>query len=80
MSVVKVIELVGTSHESWQDAAHMAVKEASESLRDITGVDVVNQTAQVMEGRITEYRTTVHVAFKVEHHSHLLGATGTRTK
>jgi len=79
MAVVKVIELVGTSHESWEDAVQLVVKEASASLREITGVDVVRQTALVENGNITEYRATVHVAFAVEHHSHLLG-TGTASK
>ena len=73
MAVVKVIELVGTSKKSWQDAAEEAVREASQSLRHITGVDVVKQTAHVDDGKITEYRATLHVAFVVEHHSHLVG-------
>lgn len=77
MSVVKVVELVGTSKKSWQDAAEEAIREASESLRHITGVDIVNQTAQVADGRIKEYRTTVNVAFVVEHHSHIVGAGAT---
>lgn len=79
MAVVKVIELVGTSHEGWEDAVKQVVKEASASLREITGVDIVNQTALVTDGNITEYRATVHVAFIVEHHSHLLG-TGAASK
>lgn len=74
MSVVKVVELVGTSKESWQDAAKQALQEASGSLRHITGVDVVNQTAQVEDGDISEYRTTLNVAFVVEHHSQIIGA------
>ncbi|MEX1027746.1 MAG: dodecin family protein [Candidatus Paceibacterota bacterium] len=73
MAVVKVVELVGTSKNSWQDAAEEAIREASQSLRHITGVDVVNQTAQVKDGKISEYRTTLNVAFVVEHHSHLIG-------
>ncbi len=76
MPIVKVVELVGTSRESWQDAVSSAVKEVSESLRHVTGVDVVRQTAQVVDGNITEYRATIHVAFAVEHHSHLLGVAG----
>ena len=74
MSVVKVVELVGTSKKSWQDAAEEAIREASQSLRHITGVDIVNQTAHVENGEIVEYRTTVNVAFVIEHHSHLVGA------
>ena len=73
MTIVKVVELVGTSSESWQDAAQQAIEEASQSLRHITGVDVVNQTAKVKDGKICEYRTTLNVAFVVEHHSHLIG-------
>jgi len=74
MSVVKVIELVGTSKESWDAAVREAVSEASASLKHITGVDVVHQTAHVENGKITEYRATLHVAFVVEHHTHLVGA------
>lgn len=77
MAVVKVVELVGTSKESWQAAAQEAVREASQSLRHITGVDVVNQTAHVEDGKIAEYRTTVNVAFVVEHHSQLVGVGAT---
>ena len=73
MTVVKVIELVGTSKKSWQDAVEDAIREASESLRHITGVDVIKQTAHVENGKITEYRATLNVAFVVEHHSHLIG-------
>ena len=73
MAIVKVVELVGTSKESWQDAAEEAIREASQSLRHITGVDVINQTAHVEGGKIAEYRTTVNVAFVVEHHSQLVG-------
>ena len=72
-SVYKVIELVGTSTESWEHAAKEALREASQSLRHITGVDVIKHTAHVEGGKITEYRTTMNVAFVVEHHSHLIG-------
>jgi flavin-binding protein dodecin len=78
MAVVKVVELVGTSKKSWDDAAQQAVAEAAESLRHITGVDLVHQTAHVEAGKIVEYRATVHVAFVVEHHSHILGAAATK--
>lgn len=78
MAVVKVVELVGTSKKSWEDAVHQVVAEASESLRHISGVDLVHQTAHVENGRIAEYRATCHVAFVVEHHSHIVGAGGKR--
>jgi flavin-binding protein dodecin len=73
MAVIKVVEIVGTSTKSWQDAAESAVKAAAQSVRHITGVDVIRQTAIVDEGRIAEYRAAVHVAFRVEEHGHLVG-------
>ncbi len=66
MSVIKVVELVGTSPTSWEDAAGNAVKEASETVRDIGGLDVMNQTAIVKNGVITEYRANVKISFVVE--------------
>jgi flavin-binding protein dodecin len=72
-TVVKVIELVGTSSESWQHAAEEAIREASQTLRHITGVDAIKHTAHVEGGKIVEYRTTMNVAFIVEHYSHLVG-------
>ncbi len=65
MSTVKVIELIGTSSQSWEDAANSAVKEAQETIKGITGLEVVAQTAKVENGVITEYRTNVKVAFLV---------------
>jgi flavin-binding protein dodecin len=73
MAVIKVVELVGTSTQSWQDAVETAVKAASQSVRHITGIDVIRQTATVNEGQIAEYRAAVHVAFRVEEHGHLVG-------
>lgn len=67
MSVVKVIELVGQSEQSWEDAVQVAVKEASKSVRGITGVEVLNWTGQVNDsGELTGYRANVQVAFQVE--------------
>ena len=65
MAVVKVIELVGTSSESWEDAAKNAVAEAAKTIRRITGVHVVGQTATVEGNVITEFRANVKVAFVV---------------
>lgn len=65
--VVKIIELVGQSDHSWEDAVQVAVKEAAKTLRGITGVEVVNWTGRVNEqGHITGYRANVQVAFQVE--------------
>lgn len=66
MTVVKVMELVGQSKQSWQDAAANAVDEASHTVRNITGVEIYNLTADVDEGKIIEYKANVKVAFAVE--------------
>lgn len=63
MTTVKVIELLGESSESWEDAAQQAVNDAEETLENITGIEVEEQTADVEDGQITSYKTTVHVAF-----------------
>ena len=72
--IIKVIELVGSSKKSWEDAVRETLREAAQTLRHIHAVDVLKHSAQVDEkGEITEYRATIHIAFGVEHHSHLLG-------
>jgi flavin-binding protein dodecin len=64
--VAKVIELVGTSPTSWQDAVEVAVKEASKTIRHISGVEVTNTTAEVDGDRITAWRATVKIAFGID--------------
>lgn len=64
--VVRVIELVGVSDKSWSDAAQQAVARASETVRHITGVDVLHSNAVVRDGRIAEYHVNVKIAFVVE--------------
>jgi flavin-binding protein dodecin len=64
--IAKVIRIVGSSPESFAKAAEAAVQEASKTLRGITGADVVTMSAVVENDRITEYRTTVDIAFGVE--------------
>lgn len=64
--MVKVIELVGESQSSWQDAIEQAVQQASKTVHGISGVEVLNMTANVDNGRITEYKADVQVAFAVE--------------
>ena len=66
MAVIKVIEVLGTSGKSWEDAAENALKGAHNTSRNITGIDIVSQTAKVKDGEIDEYHTTCKVAFKVE--------------
>lgn len=66
MSVAKVVELVGESKNSWQEAATNAVQEAARTIRGITGVEVTNWTANVNDGNLVEYKASVKVAFHVE--------------
>lgn len=66
MTVVKVVELVGESRNGWQEAAANAVAEASRTIDHITGVEVYNWTADVVEGKIHEYKANVKVAFAVD--------------
>lgn len=64
--VAKVIELIGSSDKGWDDAVENAVKSAAKTLHGITGVEVVRWTAQVQDGKITNYKATVKVAFGVD--------------
>jgi flavin-binding protein dodecin len=64
--VVKVITIIGSSPESFAKAADVAVQEAAKTLRGITGAQVVSMSAEVENDRITQYRTTVNVAFALE--------------
>ena len=66
MAVIKVLELVGESHSGWQDAVAAAVREASRTVKGITGVEVYHLTANVSEGSIAEYKANVKVAFAVD--------------
>ncbi len=65
-SVYKVIELVGTSTESWEKAASAAVARAGESLRDLRIAEVVNLDMQLSDGVVETYRAKVKVSFKYE--------------
>jgi flavin-binding protein dodecin len=64
--IAKVITLIGSSPNSFADAAQTAVTEAARTLRGITGADVVSMSCEVDGDQITEYRTTVNIAFAVE--------------
>jgi flavin-binding protein dodecin len=65
-SVYKVIELVGTSEESWEKAATNAVERAARSLRDLRIAEVVEMDLQIDDGEVVAYRTKVKVSFKYE--------------
>lgn len=66
MSVVKIVNLLGSSTNSWEDAVSQAVQEASKTINNITGVEVLNTTGVISNGRITEYKANVNVAFSVD--------------
>jgi hypothetical protein len=65
-SVYKVIELVGTSTESWEKAACAAVDQASKSLRDLRIGEVVEMDIQIDDGKVRAYRTKIKLSFKYE--------------
>jgi hypothetical protein len=63
-SVYKIIELVGTSTESWEKAAEAAVETAAKSLRDLRIAEVVELDMQLEDGKVIAYRAKVKVSFK----------------
>jgi flavin-binding protein dodecin len=67
-SVYKVIELVGTSSKSWEDAARVAIERAAQTLRDLRIAEVVQQDLVVTDGRVEAYRTKMKLSFKYEGH------------
>lgn len=66
MTVVKIIELVGSSAEGWKEAAENALMEASKTVRNIVGMDVVGWTAKVEKNKIGSYKANVKIAFIAE--------------
>ncbi len=65
-SVYKVIELIGTSTESWEKAAKAAVERAAETLRELRIAEVVEQDIQLKDGKVELYRTKLKVSFKYD--------------
>jgi flavin-binding protein dodecin len=65
-SVYKIIELVGTSPESWEKAAKTAVDNAAKSLRDLRIAEIVQLDMQLKDGKVEAYRAKVKVSFKFE--------------
>ena len=66
MSVIKIVELVGSSDKSWRDAVDNAIGRVSKTIRNIRGVDVLGWTGKVKDGKIVEYRANVKISFVVE--------------
>jgi len=72
MSVYRVIDVIGTSTQSWEDAAATAVKTASESLRDLRVAEVVEQDLHIEEGGEIIFRTKLRLSFKYDvTHAHV---------
>jgi flavin-binding protein dodecin len=67
-STYDVIELIGTSTVSWEDAAKNAIEEAAETLRELRVAEVVDKDVIVREGKVEAYRTKVKLSFKYEGH------------
>jgi flavin-binding protein dodecin len=67
--VAEVVEIVGSSNKSWEDAARVALNEAAKTIRGITGIELTDMTARVdpSTGNMTEYHSTIKLAFGVEH-------------
>jgi hypothetical protein len=66
MAVIKTIDLVGVSTESWRDAAQQALQDASKTLRGIQSMDVLETSAVVEGSEIREYHTHVRIKFRIE--------------
>jgi len=67
-SVYKIIELVGSSSESWEKAAANAITKASETLRELRIAEVISMDLTIKDGKVESYRTKLKVSFKFEGH------------
>jgi flavin-binding protein dodecin len=65
-SIYRVTEVIGTSTDSWEDAARHAVETAAKTLRDLRVGEVVKLDVTIEEGRVKEYRARVNISFKYE--------------
>jgi len=66
MAVARVTKIVGSSPRSWQEAVNEALKRANKTLRNLTGLQLLEQKAKIENGKIIEYRATVEVTFILE--------------
>jgi dodecin len=64
--VYKIVEVVGTSSKSWEDAANVAVSTAAQTLRDLRIAEVTKLDLKVEDGKVTAYRVRVSLSFKYE--------------
>lgn len=63
MTIVKIIELVGSSTEGWKEAAENALMEAAKTVRNIVGMDIAGWTAKIEKNKIVSYKANVKIAF-----------------
>ena len=73
MSVYKVIEIVGTSDVSWEDAAAKAVERAGKTLEDLRVGEVITQDVTIDNGKVSSYRTKLSISFKFKEGQYLIG-------
>jgi dodecin len=66
MAVARVTEIVASSKKSWEDAALTGFQRAAKTLRGLTGIEIVKQTAHVENNKIIEFRVTMRVIFVLE--------------
>ena len=66
MVVIKIVEVIGSSPKSWEEATKNALEETADTIRNIKGIDVDRFTAKVEKNKIVEYRAVVRIAFAVE--------------
>ena len=67
-STYKIIELIGTSEKSWEEAAKIAVERAAQHLRELRVAEVVEQDIVITDGKVEAYRTKLKVSFKYQEH------------
>lgn len=65
-SIYKVVEIVGTSEVSWEDAAKRAIDKAAESLKDLRIAEVISQDLKLENDKVVAYRTKLSLSFKIK--------------
>lgn len=66
MAVARQTQIIGASPHSWEDAVRNALERANQTLRNITGMEVIKENAAVEDGKIVEYRSTLLVTFVLD--------------
>jgi hypothetical protein len=66
MAVARVTTIIGSSPKGWQEAVNEALRRANKTLRNLTGIRVLEQTARIEKGKVAEYRSRIEVTFILE--------------